>query len=93
MKEQLTTQDYIYSTKLGCLMGFVIGWAIGIALILYLDSPAMTHWGGMPSIPFWFAVGWMLDGFIVGGTGLFAHVGVKPTVARAEVTHLEKHAA
>ena len=38
MKEELTAADYLYSVKIGSVIGFLAGWAIGIALLLYLDS-------------------------------------------------------
>jgi len=87
VKEELTPADYIYSIKMGIVMGFLAGWAIGIALLLYLDSPELNNWPGVPSIPLWQGIGWALYGFIVGGSGLFAHVGKKkpsvaPTVVR-----------
>lgn len=77
MKEELSPADYIYSIKMGVVMGFLAGWAIGIALLLYLDSPALNNWPGVPSIPLWQGIGWALYGFIVGGSGLFAHIGKK----------------
>ena len=77
MKEELTATDYLYSVKIGSVIGFLAGWAIGIALLLYLDSRELNNWPGVPSIPLWNGIGWALYGFIVGGSGLFAHLGRK----------------
>jgi hypothetical protein len=78
MKEELTGADYLYSVKIGTLLGFITGWAIGVALIVYLGSEALNNWPGMPSIPIWNGIGWATYGFIVGGGGIFAHLGRKP---------------
>ena len=78
MKEELTGADYAYSVKLGSLFGFFVGWAIGIALILFLGSKELNNWPGVASIPLWYGFGWATFGFIIGGGGLFAHVGRKP---------------
>ena len=77
MKEELTPADNLYSIKIGSVIGFLVGWAIGIALLLYLDSRELNNWPGVPSIPLWNGIGWGLYGFIVGGSGLFAHLGRK----------------
>ena len=77
MKEELTATDYLYSVKIGSVIGFLVGWAIGIALLLYLDSRELNNWPGVPSIPLLNGIGWMLYGFIAGGSGLFAHLGRK----------------
>ncbi len=44
MKEELTATDYLYSVKIGSVIGFLVGWAIGIALLLYLDSRELNNW-------------------------------------------------
>jgi hypothetical protein len=80
MKEELTPEDYLYSVKIGSVLGFLVGWAIGIALLLYVDSKELNNWPGVPSIPIWNGIGWGLYGFIAGGSGLFAHVGRKKKV-------------
>jgi len=92
VKEELTTADYIYSVKMGMVMGFLAGWAVGVALLLYLDSPELNNWPGVPSIPLWQGIGWMLYGFIVGGSGIFAHVGRKKTSAPSTVVVPKKAA-
>ena len=51
--------------------------AIGIALIWYVDSEALNNWPGVASIPIWYGIGWATYGFIVGGGGIFAHLGRK----------------
>jgi hypothetical protein len=93
VKEELTPADYIYSIKMGIVMGFLAGWAIGIALLLYLDSPELNNWPGVPSIPLWQGIGWALYGFIVGGSGLFAHVGKKKTSVAPTVVRKAAQAA
>jgi len=85
MKEELTSAEYLYSVKIGTLLGFIAGWVIGVALLLYLRSEALNNWPGVPSIPIWYGIGWATYGFIVGGGGMFAHVGRKPAkAAKAE---------
>ena len=84
MKEELTATDYLYSTKIGSVIGFLVGWAIGIALLLYLDSRELNNWPGVPSIPLWNGIGWGIYGFIVGGSGLFPHLGRKKKDALPE---------
>ena len=81
MKEELTGADYLYSVKIGTLLGFITGWAIGVALLLYLGSEELNNWPGVPSIPIWYGIGWATYGFIVGGGGIFAHLGRKPSRA------------
>jgi len=83
MKEELTGADYLHSVKIGSLFGFFVGWLIGVALLLYLDSKELNNWPGVPSIPLWNGIGWAIYGFIIGGGGIFAHVGKKPA-KRAE---------
>jgi hypothetical protein len=84
MKEQrqYSEQECNYSIKLGMVMGFLTGWAIGVALLLYLDSPALNQWAWVPSIPIWNAIGWMLYGMIGGSGGIFADLRFSPKIAR-----------
>ena len=84
MKEELTVQDYAYSTKIGVVLGFITGWAIGVALLLYLQSDRLNMWPWVASIPIWNGIGWALYGFIAGGGGLFAHLGRGTEPKRAE---------
>jgi hypothetical protein len=79
MKEKLTGADYLYSVEIGTLLGFIVGWFIGIALLLYLGSQELNNWPWVWSIPLWYGIGWATYGFIIGGGGLFAHLG-KATV-------------
>jgi hypothetical protein len=92
MERELTIQDYAHSVKIGSVLGFLIGWAIGVALVVYLDSPALYQWAGVLSIPLSMGSGWALYGFIVGGGGIFAHLGRKPIAEPNEVRHLVKAA-
>ena len=47
MKEerQYSDQECNYSIKIGMVGGFLVGWAIGVALLLYVNSPALNQWG------------------------------------------------
>jgi hypothetical protein len=85
MKEELTSADYLYSVKIGSLLGFFAGWAIGVALLLYVNSPALNNWPGVPSIPLWNGLGWATYGFIIGGSGIFSRVGKKPATRREPI--------
>lgn len=77
MREELTAEDYAYSTKIGVVLGFLTGWAIGVALLFYLQSDRLNLWPWVASIPIWNGIGWALYGFIGGGSGVFAHLGRK----------------
>ena len=77
MRDELTGADYKYSVKIGSLFGFFAGWLLGIALIVYVDCKELNNWPLVASIPLWNGIGWATYGFIVGGGGLFAHVGRK----------------
>ncbi len=91
MKEELSWEDCTYSTKIGSLLGFIVGWVIGVALVLYLDSSELNAWP-VESIPLLNGFGWMLYGFIVGGGGIFANLGRKP-LADAGMLHTKPQAA
>jgi tetrahydromethanopterin S-methyltransferase subunit G len=93
VKEDLTVADYIYSVKIGSVIGFLAGWAIGIALLLYLDSKALNSWPGVPSIPLLNGLGWMLYGLIAGGSGMFANLGRKRDEVPGNVTLSRKEGA
>jgi hypothetical protein len=84
MKEELTGADYLYSVKIGTLLGFIVGWFIGIAMLLYVGSQALNDWPWVGSIPLWYGLGWATYGFIIGGGGLFAHLG-RATVEKPEI--------
>ena len=77
MREELTGADYRHSVIIGSLLGFFVGWAIGVALLLYLGSKELNSWPWVASIPLWYGLGWSTYGFIIGGGGMFAHVGRK----------------
>ena len=69
--------DLALSHKRGILGGAVLGALMGLAFILYSDSPGFNNWGVFLSITLVVAFGWGLYGFILGGTGLLA--GAKNT--------------
>jgi hypothetical protein len=79
MKRELTGADYKYSVQIGSLLGFFVGWAIGVVLLLYLGSKELNNWPWVASIPLWNGLGWSTYGFIIGGGGVFADVGRKRT--------------
>ena len=83
MKQELTGADYLYSVKIGTVLGFIVGWLIGVALLLYLGSEDLNNWPWVASIPIWYGIGWATYGFIIGGGGLFAHLGRKAADAPA----------
>jgi hypothetical protein len=76
-RREYTHEEYTYSTEIGTAIGFIVGWAIGVALIIYLDSQALKQWSLVPSIPIWQAIGWGLFGMIVGSGGIFADLRFK----------------
>jgi len=93
MEKELTVEDNAYSVKLGSILGFLVGWAIGVALLLYLNSKDLNQWPGVASIPIWNGIGWGLYGFIAGSGGLFAHIGRKPEAERTASEQSIQHAA
>jgi len=92
MKEarQYSEQECNYSIKIGMAGGFLVGWAIGIALLLYVDSPQLNQWEWVASIPIWNGIGWMLYGMIGGSGGIFADLRLSPKAECRldEVLHL-----
>jgi hypothetical protein len=72
------------SIKTGALWGFFIGWAIGLALLLYV--PVLMDSPGALSLPAFTALGWVLFGSIVGSGGLLA----KPGLPSKLLPHLEE---
>jgi formate/nitrite transporter FocA (FNT family) len=63
------------SLKRGIYGGAVVGFIVGMAILVYTDSPALNRWWGVFSIPISQAFGWALFGMIAGGGGLFAPAG------------------
>ena len=97
MKEERhhSEQECNYSIKIGMAGGFLIGWALGIALVLYVNTPALNQWAWMPSIPIWNGIGWMLYGMIGGSGGIFADFRFSPKVEHKldQVLHLAERRA
>jgi len=94
-ERQYSDQECNYSIKIGMVVGFLVGWAIGVALLLYVNTPQLNQWAWVPSIPIWNAIGWSLYGMIGGSGGIFADARFSPKVERrlSQVLHLERHAA
>jgi hypothetical protein len=88
-------QECNYSIKIGMAGGFLVGWAIGVALLLYLDNPALNQWEWVASIPIWNGIGWMLYGMIGGCGGVLADFRFSPKLeARLnQVLHLGERRA
>ena len=92
MHTELTNEDYKYSTRLGVVIGFLAGWAVGVGILIYGDSPQFNQWPGVETIPLWNGFGWALYGFICGGGGVFAHLGKKTETPEIEVALAQKAA-
>jgi len=74
------------SLKRGVAWGAVIGWHIGMALVLYSNSPTFTEWFGAIALPISCAAGWAMYGAIAGSTGLFARSVLPPKL----IAHYEE---
>ena len=75
------TRSIITST----MVGVIIGWAVGVAQLIYIGSWPLFYWGFMPLIPIYSALGGALYGMIFAG-GLFAEsvdAGVESSSADA----------
>jgi hypothetical protein len=81
-----STSELIHQSKLGLLIGAVIGWHVGLALLIFIGSPALYQWGGAILIPIGGALGWAALGGIVGGSGVFSKSRISPRVE----DHFEK---
>jgi len=69
---------FLESSRNGIAVGFLIGWAIGIAQLLYVGSNELYSWAYVPMIPIYSALGWALFGFIAGVSGIFAKAALTP---------------
>jgi len=69
-----------YQAKMGAAIGAVVGWLIGIAIVLYSDSMPYILWGGVSVIMLSQSVGWAMFGAIVGAGGAFAPRGLSSKV-------------
>ena len=75
-------REMALSMKRGIYVGAVIGFCIGISMLIDTGSPALNRWWGVIAIPLAQAFGWALFGMIAGSGGLFARGKVS-----AEVEH------
>ena len=54
----------------GMVIGAIIGFGIGVGQLVYIGSWDLFYWPYMPMIPIYSALGWLLFGMIVGGSGI-----------------------
>jgi hypothetical protein len=73
-----STSEILHQSRLGLLIGAAIGWHVGLALLIFIGSPALYQWGGAVLIPVGGALGWAALGGIVGGSGVFSYTRVSP---------------
>ena len=59
------------------LVGAIIGWAVGVAQVIYIGSWELIYWAFMPLMPIYSALGGALYGMIFGGGGLFAEKSIE----------------
>jgi hypothetical protein len=71
--------------------GAIIGWAVGVAQLIYIGSWELIYWAFMPLIPIYSAVGGALYGLIFGGGGLLEKKDSEVEETTAPVGH--SHAA
>ena len=72
--------------------GAIIGWAVGVAQLIYIGSWPLIYWAYMPLMPIYSALGGALYGMIFAGGGLFAES--KPSGAESSATKAtHSHAA
>jgi hypothetical protein len=68
------------------LVGAIIGWAMGVAQLIYIGSWELIYWAWMPLIPIYSAVGGGLYGMIFGG-GMFAEKNVEQETEERTHSH------
>jgi hypothetical protein len=61
-----------HDTVVIMLISAILGWALGMAYMIFLGAWQMFYWELMPLLPFASAFGWSMIGMIVGGSGLFS---------------------
>jgi hypothetical protein len=71
------------------LVGAIIGWAVGVAQLIYIGSWDLIYWDWMPLIPIYSGVGGALYGMIFGGGGMFTEEITEETAE----TKIHSHAA
>jgi hypothetical protein len=57
-----SSSELVHQAKFGLLIGAVIGWHVGLALLIFIGSSALYQWGGAMLIPIGGAVGWASGG-------------------------------
>jgi hypothetical protein len=68
------------------LVGAIIGWAMGVAQLIYIGSWELIYWAWMPLIPIYSAVGGGLYGMIFGG-GMFTEKNVEQETEERTHSH------
>jgi hypothetical protein len=68
------------------LVGAIIGWAMGVAQLIYIGSWELIYWAWMPLIPIYSAVGGGLYGMIFGG-GMSAEKNVEQETEERTHSH------
>ena len=69
------------------LVGAIIGWAVGVAQLIYIGSWALIYWAWVPLIPIYSALGGALYGMIFGGGGLFMKKSVEEKIKKQTHPH------
>ena len=80
-------------TILSVLVGAILGWAVGMAQLIYIGSWDLFYWAYMPMIPFYMALGGGLFGLIIGGSGVFSRSKVSSATHERDKSPSEVHAA
>jgi hypothetical protein len=68
----ISEKEMTQSVLRGVYIGAILGLIIGIAILIYTNSPMLNRWWGVPVIPLSQSLGWALFGMIAGSGGLLA---------------------
>jgi hypothetical protein len=69
------------------LVGAIIGWAVGVAQLIYIGSWELIYWDWMPLMPIYSGVGGALYGMIFGGGGIFTKKSVEEETEKRTHSH------